>query len=67
MILETDVMIVFADVNGHNGFPLEEDRFIFDVRKTLFTMSEVRQWTWLPREAVAASSLTVFKARLGGA
>lgn len=66
MIHETNVMIVFADVNGHNSFQLEEDRFTFDVRKTFFTMREVRHWNWLPEEAVAVSSLAVFKARLDG-
>lgn len=59
-------MVVFVDVKGQNGFQVEEDRFTFDVRKTFFTMREVRQWNWLPREAGAASSLTKFKARLDG-
>jgi len=30
-------------------------------------MRVVKQWTWSPREAVAAPSLAVFKARLDGA
>ena len=50
-----------------NGFQLEEDRFRLDSRKKFFTVMVVRSWHRLPREAVAAPSLAVFKARLDGA
>jgi len=37
------------------------------MRKKVFTLRVVRPWPRLPREAVAAPSLAVFKARLEGA
>ena len=37
-----------------------------DIREKFFTMRVVRLWPWLPREAVAAPSLAVFKTRLDG-
>jgi len=48
------------------GVP-EEGRFRLDIRKKFFTMRVVKHWHRLPREAVAAPSLEVFKARLDGA
>jgi len=41
-----------------------EGRLRLDLRKKFFTVKVVRPWHRLPREAVAAPSLAVFKARL---
>ena len=47
-----------------NGLRLKEGRFRLDVRGKCFTVRVVRCWNRLPREAVDAPSLEVFKARL---
>jgi len=56
-----------SDSTKGNNFKVEEGKFILDIRKKLFTLGVVRPFPRLPREAVAAPSLAVFKARLDGA
>ena len=50
-----------------NSSKLKEGRCRLDLRKKFFTVRVVRHWHRLPREAVAAPSLAVFKAGLDGA
>jgi len=58
---------VCSDRTRRNGSKLKENKFRLDIRKKFFTMSMVRPWYRLPREAVAVPYLEVLKARLDGA
>ena len=49
------------------SFKLQEGRIRLATRKKLLTLRVVRHWHRMPREAVDAPSLAVFKARLDGA
>jgi len=50
-----------------NGFKLKEGRFRLNIRKKLFTVTQVKNWNSLLREAVDAPSLEIFRVRLDGA
>ncbi|KFQ46570.1 hypothetical protein N333_08646, partial [Nestor notabilis] len=48
------------------GNEFKEGKFRLGIRKKFFTVRVVRHWNRLPKEAVNAPSLQVFKARLDG-
>ncbi|KFZ59070.1 hypothetical protein N338_08901, partial [Podiceps cristatus] len=50
-----------------SGLKLKEGRFILDIRKKFYPLRVMRHWNRSPREFIDASSLEVFKARLGKA
>ena len=50
-----------------NGFKIKEGTIRLDIRRKFFTLRAVRHWHRLPREAVDAPFLAVYKARLDGA
>jgi len=58
---------VCRDRTRGNDSKLKEGRFRLGIRKNFFTMRVVKHCNRLPREAVAACSLEVWKAKLDGA
>jgi len=54
----------WRDRTRGSGLKLKEGICGLDIRKNFFTMRVVRHWHRLSREAVAAPSLELFKARL---
>ena len=65
--MRKDSIREYSDRTRGNHFKLTGVKFQLYTRKKVFTVRMVRHWNRLPREAVAAPSLEVFKARLDGA
>jgi len=57
----------WSDRTRGNSFKQNEGRLRLGKRKKFFAVRVVMPWHRLPREAVGAPSLAVFKARLDGA
>ena len=55
-----------SDRRRGEGFKLKEGRFRLAIGKKCFTVRVLRHWNGLPRDAVDAPSLEVFKVRLEG-
>ena len=55
---------VDSDRTSGSSFKLKEGRFSLDVRRNFFTERVMRTWHRLPREAVGAPFLELFKASL---
>jgi len=58
------VLLTIISGLGGRGFQLKEGRFKLNIRRKFFTQRVVRHQHRLPREAVDAPSLEVFKTRL---
>jgi len=56
---------VGSDRTKGNGCKLKEGRFRLDIRKKCFTMSVVKHWNRLPREAVDAPSMGSVQGQVG--
>jgi len=67
LVWNSTVGLIYLSIGqGCNGFKLKEGRFRLDTRRKFFTLRVVSPWPGMPREAVAAPSLPVFKAGLEG-